>query len=137
MKRKKGLFITFEGIEGSGKSTHCRHAAAYLRKKGKRVLLVREPGGTVIGEHIRALLLDRKHQRMAVPCELLLYNAARVQFVEEVIMPALAKGIHVLCDRFVDSTIAYQCFGGKLDRRSAKPLICLPRAALCRPLPFF
>ena len=119
MKNKKGLFITFEGIEGSGKSTHCKHAAAYLKKKGCEVLLLREPGATKIGEKIRGLLLDKTHINMTVECELLLYNAARVQIVHEVIKPALKKGIIVICDRFYDSTIAYQCYGGKLDKKFA------------------
>jgi dTMP kinase len=112
---KKGIFITFEGIEGSGKSTHCKGVEAYLKKSGYSVLRVREPGGTVIGEKVRKVILDKTHTQMTVECELLLYNAARVQIVNEVIMPALREGNIVLCDRFVDSTIAYQCYGGKLD----------------------
>jgi len=116
MKRLSGKLITFEGIEGSGKSTHCRSAAQYLRRKGYRIMLVREPGGTRIGEKIRRILLDRKNMQMAVESELLLYNAARIQLMKEKIIPALRQGMIVICDRFVDSTIAYQCFGGKLNR---------------------
>ncbi|MBU1862673.1 MAG: dTMP kinase [Candidatus Omnitrophica bacterium] len=119
MKKKKGIFITFEGIEGSGKSSHCKLAAQHLKRKGYDVLTVREPGGTKIGEKIRQILLDKKNSHMTVECELLLYNAARVQIVREVIMPALQKGTIVLCDRFIDSTIAYQCYGGGLDRTIA------------------
>jgi len=111
----KGKFITFEGIEGSGKSSHCKLAEKFLKKRGHSVLRVREPGGTVIGEKVRKIILDKKHTQMTVECELLLYNAARVQIVSEVISPALQAGTIVLCDRFYDSTVAYQCFGGKLD----------------------
>jgi len=114
---KRGLFITFEGIEGSGKSTHCKQVAQFLKKRGHSVLRVREPGGTKIGEKIRTILLDKKHTRMTVEAELLLYNAARVQIVSEIIEPALKKGMIVLCDRFFDSTVAYQCYGGKLDKK--------------------
>lgn len=119
MKNTKGCFLTFEGIEGSGKSTHAKHAAQYLKRKGHSVLLIREPGGTSISEKIRTILLDKKNTKMAVQTELLLYNAARAQLVSEVIKPALAKEKIVICDRFYDSTIAYQCFGGKLARASA------------------
>jgi dTMP kinase len=119
---KKGTFITFEGIEGSGKSSHCKYAVAVLKKRGHAVLPVREPGGTLIGEKIRAILLDRKHTAMTVECELLLYNAARSQIVSELIRPALKKGMIVLCDRFYDSTIAYQCYGGKIDKKIAQAM---------------
>lgn len=118
-QKKKGMFITFEGIEGSGKSTHCKHAVNYLQNKGLDVLVLREPGGTEIGEEIRTILLDKKNGAMSVECELLLYNAARAQIVSEVIVPALRQKKVVVCDRFYDSTIAYQCFGGKLDHAIA------------------
>lgn len=117
MDMTKGRFITFEGIEGSGKSTHCRHAADYLRSKGFEVCLLREPGGTSISEQIRDILLDKENIAMSVECELLLYNAARAQLVSEVIRPAFERGEIVLCDRFFDSTVAYQCYGGNLDRQ--------------------
>jgi len=120
MKRTKGSFITFEGIEGSGKSTQCKRAAQYLKCRGYAVLLLREPGDTIIGEKIRKILLDKKHTAMSVESELLLYNAARVQLVNEVIVPALKKGTIVLCDRFYDSTIAYQCYGGHLNRNDTE-----------------
>ena len=112
---KKGFLITFEGIEGSGKSTHCKHAAEYVRKKGYNVLAIREPGGTTIGEEIRRILLDKNNKEMSVEGELLLYNAARVQLVKEVIAPAIGQGTIIMCDRYTDSTLAYQCYGGKLD----------------------
>ena len=109
--KKKGLFITFEGAEGSGKSTQIRKAAAYLRKKGHGVLVLREPGGTRVSEAIREVILTRSHSKMIPETELLLYLAARAQIVKEKICPALEKGILVLCDRFEDSTLAYQGYG--------------------------
>lgn len=108
---KRGFFITFEGAEKSGKSTQARLLCAYLRREGHRPLFIREPGSTVIGEKIRRLLLDKRNGRMSVTVEMLLYMAARAQIVEEVIRPALAQGKTVVCDRFLDSTIAYQGFG--------------------------
>ncbi|MGE5279572.1 MAG: dTMP kinase [Deltaproteobacteria bacterium] len=108
---KRGIFVTFEGAEKSGKSTQARLLCAHLRRTGRRVLFVREPGSTVIGEKVRRLLLDRRHDRMTATTEMLLYMAARAQLVEEVIRPALARGTVVICDRFLDSTLAYQGFG--------------------------
>jgi len=108
---KKGYFITFEGAEGSGKSTQIRNAVAFLKKKGRSVVMLREPGGTRISEAIRAILLDRKNVKMSHTTELLLYLAARAQIVREKILPALEKGKIVICDRFEDSTRAYQGFG--------------------------
>ncbi len=119
MAKKKGMFITFEGIEGSGKSTHAKYAVQYLKKKGHDVVVLREPGGTVIGEQIRKILLDKKNAVMGVACELLLYNAARAQIVDEVIKPAMIRGAVIVCDRFYDSTIAYQCYGGKVNEEIA------------------
>mgnify|MGYP006292519859 FL=1 len=110
------MFITFEGIEGSGKSTHCRLTERFLIERGHQVLRLREPGGTEISEKVRGIILDKAHVHMTVECELLLYNAARVQLVSEIILPALEKGTVVLCDRFYDSTVAYQCYGGELDQ---------------------
>ncbi len=108
---KKGMFITFEGTEGSGKSTQIRAAAAFLRKKGRSVVMLREPGGTRISEAIREILLNKKLKEMDPVTELLLYLAARAQIVREKILPALRKGKVVICDRFEDSTRAYQGFG--------------------------
>lgn len=113
---KKGRFITFEGAEKSGKSTQARLLIEYLEKKGYEVVFVREPGSTKIGEKIRHLLLDVEHQEMSILTEMLLYMAARAQLVREVIRPALVKGAIVLCDRFYDSTLAYQGFGCGLDK---------------------
>jgi len=111
----KGKFITFEGSEGSGKSTQIELVRKYLKKKGKSVLFVREPGGVKISEKIRNILLDVKSLGMGDECETLLYMAARAQLVEEVVAPALKKGKIVLCDRFLDSTIAYQGYGNGVD----------------------
>ncbi|MBO4425621.1 MAG: dTMP kinase [Clostridiales bacterium] len=104
----KGLFITFEGIDGCGKSTQIKLLTAYLRDVGKPCLLVREPGGTGIGEKIRSILLDKENNEMSPAAELLLFEAARAQIVDEKIRPALEAGITVICDRFYDSTFAYQ-----------------------------
>ena len=111
----KGKFITFEGAEGSGKSTQSKLAHAYLKKRGKSVLFIREPGGVKISESIRNILLDVKNKKMTKECETLLYMAARSQLVAEVIVPALKKGKIVLCDRFLDSTIVYQGYGCGVD----------------------
>ncbi len=104
----KGIFITFEGIDGCGKSTQCEMLKDYLKDSGKDFIFVREPGGTVIGERIREILLDKKNSQMTPRAELLLFEAARAQITEEVIKPALEEGKIVLCDRFFDSSSAYQ-----------------------------
>lgn len=104
----KGLFITFEGPEGAGKSTQLGRLRDFIQGSGLNVLITREPGGTAIGERIRSLLLSRESVEMAPEAEALLHTAARAQHVREVIRPALDRGDIVLCDRYVDSTIAYQ-----------------------------
>ena len=104
----KGIFITFEGIDGCGKSTQCELLKNYLEGIGKQFIFVREPGGTVIGERIREILLDKKNTQMTARTELLLFEAARAQITDEVIKPALDEGKIVLCDRFFDSSSAYQ-----------------------------
>jgi dTMP kinase len=105
------MFITFEGIDFSGKSTQCRLLEKFLTEKGFEVVLLREPGGTKISEKIRELLLDKESVGMSALTELLLYCASRAQLVHEVIKPALDSGKTVLCDRFADSSTAYQGFG--------------------------
>lgn len=105
------LFITFEGPEGAGKSTQIRLLSAALQQQGISVVITREPGGTEIGNAIRTLLLDPKYAEMSPRTETLLFNAARAQVVDEVIRPALEAGHLVLCDRFADSTLAYQGYG--------------------------
>jgi dTMP kinase len=120
----KGLFITFEGTEGCGKSTQIKLLAERLQGIGHRVLTLREPGGTPIGEEIRHTLKHSQHnQAMTAEAELLLMNASRAQLVREVIRPALAAGEIVVCDRFYDSTTAYQGHGRKLDLEKVKAVI--------------
>jgi dTMP kinase len=111
----KGKFISFEGIEGSGKSTQGRLLYDFLRNKGTDVILTEEPGGTLIGSQIRTILLAVEHSGMSPLTELLLYNASRAQHVQEIIMPALNRGAVVITDRFTDSTVAYQGYGRGLD----------------------
>lgn len=111
----KGIFITIEGSDGSGKSTQIPYIKKFLERKGYEVLLTREPGGTIIGEKIRELLLDNNHKEMSAVAEALLYAASRAQHVEEVIIPALKEGKAVLSDRFVDSSIVYQGKGRGLS----------------------
>jgi len=110
-----GLFITFEGLDGSGKSTQARLLYEELKKRRIPVLLTREPGGTRIGEQIRATLHAAENKEMLPVTELLLYSASRAQLVGEFILPRLAEGFVVLCDRYVDSTFAYQGYGHGLD----------------------
>ena len=112
----KGLFITFEGIDGCGKSTQLNLLKEEFTSKGIRYIEVREPGGTAVGEKIRTILLDRKNDSMTRMAELLLFEAARAQITEEVIVPALSDGINVICDRFYDSTTAYQGYANKMGR---------------------
>jgi len=133
---KKSYFITFEGAEGSGKSTQIRNAVAFLKKKGRSVVMLREPGGTRISEAIRAVLLDKNLKEMTPVTELLLYLAARAQIVREKILPALQKGKVVICDRFEDSTRAYQGFGRKISLRAIEQLNKLVRGNLQPDLTF-
>lgn len=107
----RGVFVTFEGGDGVGKSTHIRYVANELRLAGREVVCLREPGGTGIGESLRAMVLDPGNGEISSEAELLMYEAARAQLVREVIRPALERGAVVLCDRFSDSTIAYQAYG--------------------------
>ncbi|MGH2454536.1 MAG: dTMP kinase [bacterium] len=110
-----GAFITLEGLEGTGKSTHGPALAAALRSRGLEVLYTREPGGTPIGERIRGVLLDEAHREMAAETEMLLFAASRAQFVREIVQPALERGVTVLSDRYVDASLAYQGYGRGLD----------------------
>jgi dTMP kinase len=107
----KGVFITFEGLDGCGKSTQMELLAATLRERGYVVLVTREPGGTPLGEAVRDVLLDPRYHGMSARSEALLYAAARAHLVEQVIRPALADGQIVLCDRYLDSSLAYQGYG--------------------------
>ena len=112
----RGIFITFEGGEGAGKTTHIRFLSETLRAHGREVLCLREPGGTEVGEQLRAVVLDPANGGMSDEAELLIYEAARAQLMAQVIAPALARGAVVLCDRFTDSTVAYQAYGRGLPR---------------------
>jgi dTMP kinase len=109
------LFITFEGVEGSGKTTQIQRLRKYLTKKGIPCKVTREPGGVPIGEKVRKILLDPNHHEMVPMAELFLYEAARAQHVKEVIKPFLKKGGIVVCDRFSDATLAYQGYGRRID----------------------
>lgn len=133
----KGVLITFEGSEGSGKSTQIELARRYLRRKKKSVLFVREPGGVKISERIRHILLDTGNVQMSSECETLLYMAARAQLVEEVIAPALKKGKVVLCDRFLDSTVAYQGYGNGVDVKMIKDIGRFATRAIRPDITFF
>lgn len=115
-------FITFEGIEGSGKTTQIQQLAQQLRQRGYQVLQTREPGGCQIADQIRSILLHPDNAAMVSRAELLLYAAARAQHVEEIVQPALNAGMIVLCDRFTDATLAYQGDGRGLDRNLIKQL---------------
>lgn len=110
-----GLFLTFEGCEGCGKSTQLKRLAKDLRDRGLEVVTTREPGGTPVGEKVRGVLLDPASGTIAPRAELLLYEASRAQLVAEVIAPALEAGAVVLCDRFADSSVAYQGYARGLD----------------------
>ncbi|UFS68963.1 dTMP kinase [Geomonas sp. RF6] len=115
MTNKSGFFITFEGIEGCGKTTQLRLLKERLQSAGEEVVATREPGGCAIADKVRTILLDAENSAMTPCAELLLYAAARAQHVEEVITPALRRGGIVLCDRFTDATVAYQGHGRGLD----------------------
>jgi dTMP kinase len=130
------LFVTFEGIEGSGKSTHLRHLGAHLRAAGHVVVETREPGGTPAGAQIRRLLLGPEAVPLTPLAELFLYCADRTEHVNEVIRPALAAGAVVLCDRFSDSTIAYQGYGRGLDLVALRELDTRARAGVAPGLTF-
>ena len=112
---RTGTFITLEGIDGCGKSTQAALLAEKIEAAGREVVRLREPGGTRISEKVREILLDPENAEMADECELLLYEASRAQLVRQVVVPALERGAVVLCDRFFDSTFAYQAGGRSLD----------------------
>lgn len=113
---KKGFFVTIEGCEGVGKSTLLRGLEEYLENLGREAVFTREPGGTEVAERIRAVILDPENAAMTPTAELLLYAAARAQHTEEKIIPAVRDGKLVICDRYSDSTLAYQSYARGLDR---------------------
>ncbi|MGQ9516213.1 MAG: dTMP kinase [Anaerolineae bacterium] len=131
------LFVTFEGPEGCGKTTQVRLLAERLRARGYDVLTTREPGGTRIGDQIRAILLDPAHTEMVPAAEILLFSAARAQIVHEVILPHLQRGGIVLCDRFADSTLAYQGYGHGLDLDVLRVITAFATAGLTPDVTFY
>ncbi|CAG0996067.1 dTMP kinase [Anaerolineales bacterium] len=124
------MFITLEGPEGSGKTSHIPYLVEYLREKGYTVFPTREPGGTSISEQIRDVLHDLKNAEMLPRTETLLYQAARAQIVEQVIKPRLAAGEIVISDRYYDSTIAYQGYGHQQDLEQVRGLVCYATGGL-------
>jgi dTMP kinase len=126
----RGAFITFEGIEGSGKTTQVRRLAEALREAGVRALVTREPGGTPAADAVRSVLLDPAHAGLAPEAELLLYAACRADHVRRVVAPALEDGITVLCDRFSDSTRAYQGAGRGIEPRDVEAVDVFARGGL-------
>lgn len=126
------MFITYEGIEGSGKTTQLAMLAAYLEKVGQKTVCTREPGGSQLGRMLRAMLLDCRQAELAPRAELCLFLADRAQHLAEVIMPAIEDGCVVLCDRFEDSTIAYQGYGRGMDLHQLRQ-ICFPAAGELEP----
>jgi dTMP kinase len=130
IRHRAGRFITFEGVEGSGKSTQISALAERLRRSGWIVHVTREPGGTTVGEQIRDVMLNRSNEQLTALTETFLVMAARAQHVEEVVRPALAAGALVLCDRFADSTLAYQGYARGLDNQVLRRLNRLATAAL-------
>lgn len=119
---KPGLFVTFEGLDGSGKTTQMRLLANHLRHRGDTVIETVEPGGTRAGGGIRSILLDPSNHNLGATAELLLYFAARAQNVDEILTPAVAAGHIVLCDRWTDSTFAYQGYGRRLGEEIVNQL---------------
>ena len=116
----RGLFITLEGLDGSGKTTQIKRLAAWLQSRGLEPVITRQPGGTVIGDRIRAILLDSRSTGLGSMTEMALMFADRAQAIAEVIQPALDAGNIVVCDRFTDSTEAYQGGGRQLDRSGSR-----------------
>lgn len=132
-----GCFITFEGPEGSGKTTQIRLLAESLRRQGYETTVTREPGGTPLGDAVRAILLQRRDLNIGSRAEALLFNAARAQLVDDVIRPALQAGHVVLCDRYIDSTLAYQGFARQADVEQLRNVINFATDALLPHLTFF
>lgn len=130
------MFITLEGPEGGGKTTQMNRLAGYLTGLGYDVLKVREPGGSAIGEQIRAVLTDMGNTAMQPRTEILLFLASRAQFVDEVVQPALKAGKLVLCDRYADSTLAYQGYGHRVDLEVLRRLLDFATGGLYPDLTF-
>ncbi len=131
------LFITFEGLDGSGKSTQVALLEQHLRSQGRAVSVLREPGGTPVGETIRNILLDPSNADLSDAAELFLFSASRSQLVETVIRPALRSGTSIICDRFYDSTTAYQGGGRGLDAEMIRAVNNAATGGLCPDATFF
>lgn len=131
-KKMKNRFITFEGIDGSGKSTQIQMLYEYLSEKNEKVLLIREPGTTSIGEKIREILTDKKNNAMSYMTEALLFMSSRAQLVHEIIIPALKENTIVICDRFIDSSVVYQGIGRGLGKEFIENL---NQAVTCNIMP--
>ena len=132
-----GRFITFEGCEGSGKSTQIRLLSEKLNKAGVPHIVTREPGGSDIAEKIRAIILDGRNTAMCDECEALLYAAARAQHLREIVQPALAAGTLVLCDRYVDSSLAYQGYARGLGLKFIEDINSFAMRDFCPDLTLF
>lgn len=129
--QKKGIFITLEGPDGSGKSSQLTLLADFLRQQGYPAITTREPGGTAIGDQIRKVLMTLKNQEMQPRTEILLFQASRAQLVEQVILPALEQGEVILCDRYADSTLAYQGYGYRcFTLEQLRPLVAFATGGL-------
>ncbi|MDI6782725.1 MAG: dTMP kinase [bacterium] len=137
LSRKKGLFISLEGGEGSGKSTQARLIKQYLVQKGYQVITTIEPGGTEIGNQIRDILLSPSNKKMIPLAELFLYLSSRAQIVQELILPALIQGKAVICDRYADSSVAYQGVGRKLGVDRVERFNYIATTGLAPDLTFF
>lgn len=135
--KKRGFFITFEGPEGSGKTTQANLLYQHLLSLGYPVILTREPGGTPIGERVRAILHDPGCQEMLPVTEILLYSASRAQLVGQVIRPALDEGKIVICDRYADSTMAYQGYGHGLDLEDLRLITTFATGGLSPDITFY
>ncbi len=122
-RKPQAMFITFEGTEGSGKTTQIKPLAEFLARRGYNVLTTREPGGTQIGDQIREILLQKQNTAMEWRTEILLFQASRAQLVEQLIRPHLESGGVVLCDRYADSTLAYQGYGYQRDLQTLRDII--------------
>ena len=124
MVNKKGIFITFEGGEGAGKSTQAKLLEKHLKNSGKKVLLLREPGTTAIGEKLRKII-SKNTEELDPLTELFLFSAARKELINKFINPALTKNTIVICDRYIDSTIAYQHYGRNINLKNIQSIIAL------------
>jgi dTMP kinase len=133
----RGLLVTFEGTEGSGKTTQAHLLCEYLGARGHVVRAFREPGGTPVGDSIRHILLSHDSGEMRAETEALLFAAARAQLVHQLLEPTLERGEIAICDRFSDSTLAYQCFGHRLDRTLVEQVIKLATGGLRPALTFY